>query len=104
MKIHKESNQLTFFIPAIFVLWLFFGGLAAMLSREFNMIYIFSMILYLIFLGFKGVQTKKASLFFPVMFVMFLTHLFYGIGFLKGILSKTEPIKKTLNPSEKLKI
>lgn len=104
MKIHKESNQLTFFIPAIFVLWLFFGGIGAMINKGFGMVYFLSLILYLIFLIFKGFQAKKASLFFPVIFVMFLTHLFYGIGFLKGILSKKEPIRKTLNPSEKLKI
>jgi hypothetical protein len=57
-----------------------------------------SLVLYGLFLFVKGIQAKSAKLFFPVIFVMFLTHLFYGIGFLKGILSKNAPIKKTLNP------
>ena len=98
MRLHKQSFQLTFFIPSIFVLWLFFGGMLTWVSQSFGYVYLASLVLYGLFLMVKGIQTKNAKLFFPVIFVMFLTHLFYGIGFLKGILSKNAPIKKTLNP------
>ena len=100
MRIHKQSRQLTFFIPSLFVLWLFFGGILTLFSKNFGLIYLAVFILYLLFLLLKGFQTKSAKLFFPVMFVMFLTQLIYGVGFLLGISSREEPIKRTLNPSE----
>lgn len=104
MRLHKQSLQLTFFIPAFFVLWLFFGGIITIFSRFFGYIYLFSLVIYLLFLISKGFQTKSMKLFFPVIITMFLTHIFYGIGFLRGISSKNAPTKKTLNPQENLKI
>ena len=104
MKKYKESRQLVFFAPAILVLWLFFGGILTFFSNFFGFFYIGSLGLYSLFLLSKGIQTKKFKMFFPVIFVMFLTQIFYGIGFLKGICSKEIPMKRTLNPEEKLKI
>ena len=101
MRIHKESRQLTFFAPAILVLWLFFGGILTFFSNLFGFFYIGSLGLYSLFLLSKGIQTKNFKMLFPVIFVMFLTQIFYGIGFLKGIISKESPIKRTLNPAEK---
>jgi len=102
MRIHKESRQLTFFIPPIFVLWLFFGGFLTFLNEIFGWIYLSSILFYCLFLIIKGLQTKNARLFFPVIFVMFLTQIIYGLGFLRGIFSKEAPTKRTLNPAEKL--
>jgi GT2 family glycosyltransferase len=104
MRKHKESRQLTFFIPALFVLWLFFGGFLTFFNEIFGWIYLFSIMLYFLFSMIKGFQTRSIKLFLPVMFVMFLTQLIYGVGFLRGILSKKAPIKRTLNPAEKLVI
>ncbi len=103
MRIHKKSRQLIFFIPALFVLWVFFGGILTFFSNLFGFFYVGSLGLYCLFLLSKGIQTKKFKMFFPVIFVMFLTQIFYGIGFLRGIISKNPPIKKTLNPAENLK-
>ncbi|MFQ5531422.1 MAG: glycosyltransferase, partial [Candidatus Nanoarchaeia archaeon] len=83
MRIHKQSRQLVFFIPALFVLWLFFGGILTFFSKNFGYLYLASLIVYVLFLIIKGFQTKSAKLFFPVIFTMFLTQLFYGIGFLR---------------------
>jgi len=105
MRKHKESRQLTFFIPAIFVLWLFFGGFLTFFNEIFGWIYLLSVGFYLLFLIIKGLQTKSIRLFFPVMFVMFFTQVIYGLGFLKGIFSRKHgPTKKGMHPEEKLKI
>ncbi|MFA5175674.1 MAG: glycosyltransferase [Candidatus Nanoarchaeia archaeon] len=104
MRIHKESRQLLFFIPALFVLGLFFGLIFSLFSKLIMYAYLVCLCLYGLFLLTIGIKTKSIKLFFPVMFLTFLTQISYALGFLKGILSKDGPIKKTLNPSEKLKI
>ncbi|MDO8623037.1 MAG: glycosyltransferase [archaeon] len=106
MKIHpKESRRLTFFIPPLFVLWLFFGGIFSLISNSIAYLYLLSMILYVIFLIIIGLKTKSAKLFFPVIIVSILTQLFYGVGFLRGIFSgKDGPTKFGMHPKENLKI
>jgi len=106
MRIHpRESIQLTFFIPSIFTLWIFFGGILTFFNKIFGWVYLLSLIFYFVFLIIKGLQTKSIKLFFPVIFVMFLTHLIYGIGFIIGIFAGKEgPTKKGMHPAEKLKI
>lgn len=100
MRIHKQSRQLTFFIPPLFVLWLIFGGLGAIFNEILTKIYLGVLILYLGYILSIGIMTKSLKLAFPVMGVTILTHLSYGIGFIRGISSKNEPIKKTLNPKK----
>jgi len=104
MRIHKQSRQLTFFIPPLFVLGLIFGGILSFFSDVIFLVYLGILILYLIYILSIGIRTKDIWLFFPVMFVTIVTQLSYGVGFIRGILSKNEPIKKTLNPAENLKI
>ena len=103
MRKHKQSRQLVFFIPALFVIGLFIGSMLSFVSKWVAYPYLFVLALYGLFLLYKGFQTKSMKLFFPVVFVMFLTQIFYGAGFIRGILSNEEPIKKTLSPSENLK-
>ncbi len=104
MRIYKQSRQLTFFIPPLFVLGVIIGGLLSFFSSIIALIYLSVILLYLIYILIIGIKTMNIALFFPVMFVTILTHFSYGFGFLKGIISKDEPIKRTLNPSEGLKI
>ncbi|MBS3088197.1 glycosyltransferase [Candidatus Pacearchaeota archaeon] len=99
----KDSTRLTFFAPSLLVLWLFFGGFLSLISKNFGYLYLGVFILYFIFLFAVGIRTKSLKLFFPVIFVMVLTQLIYGVGFLKGIVFG-EPTKETFNPSEKIKI
>ena len=106
--IKKHLNQAfnpLFFIPSAFVIWLTAGGLISLTNRYFAGVYCISILLYFIYLIIAGIRTKKISFFIPVVFLMLLTHLSYGIGFLRGLFSfRNGPTKQTLNPSEKLKI
>ncbi len=104
MRIFKQSRQLTFFIPPIFILGVLLGGILSLFSSIISLIYFSVLAIYLIYILFIGLRTMNFVLFIPVMIVTILTHFSYGIGFWKGILSKNEPIKRTLNPSEGLKI
>ena len=104
MRLYKHSWQFTFFVPSLFVLWLIFAGLVSLSSRFFSYIYLLSLAFYCFYLLIIGIKTKSLKLFFPVIILTFLTHLAYGIGFIRGIISNKEPIKKTLNPAEVSKI
>ena len=105
MRIHRQSRQLTFFIPPMFVLWLVFGVVISLFSSYFRYIYFTSLGIYLLYLFILGFKSKSIMLSLPVVLVTFLTHLAYGIGFFRGVLSKKSgPMQKTLNPSEGLKI
>lgn len=104
MRLYKKSRQMVFFAPGLLVVWLFIGMIISWLNNIFACIYLISVALYIIFLLYIGLKSKSIKLFFPVIFVTFLTHISYGMGFLKGISSKNEPIKKTLNPAGKIKI
>lgn len=104
MKIYpKNSIKLTFFIPALFILWIVVGGVLALISKCFSYVYLASILLYLLFLLMTGLKTKSFKLFLPVVVLTSLTQIAYGLGFIKGIFSK-EPTKKTFNPQEKIKL
>lgn len=103
MRLYKQSRQLSFFIPSLFVLWIALGGFASIILRPLGYLYIAFLFVYLLYLFYLGIKTD-AKMFFPVIFTTFLTHISYGLGFLKGILSMKSPINKTLNPSENIKI
>ena len=100
MKLYRQSLQPVFFIPSIFVLWLIIGGALSLFFLTIRKIYLFSLLLYLLYLFVLGIKVQKLKLFFPVIILTYLTHLAYGIGFLKGMLSIKEPTKKTFNPAE----
>ena len=105
MKIHKQSRQLTFFIPVIFSSGILIGIPLAIIFPLFKQIYLIALGTYGVYSLIQGFRTKNLKLFFPVIFIMFLTQIFYSIGFLKGIFSGEHgPIKKDMHPEEKLKI
>lgn len=101
MKKYSKSRQVVFFVPSLFGLWLICGAILSIISSSFYEVYKFSLMLYMIYLIILGIKAKSMKMFFPIIFLTFLTHLSYGAGFLKGIISKGEPIKKTLNPGSK---
>jgi len=105
MKIHPQSRQIVFFIPGIFVLWVLVGGLASIFNSHFKVLYIISIMFYLIYLLNVGFKSKSIKLFFPVILVSFLTQFVYGIGFCKGIFANKEigPTKSGMHSFEKLK-
>ncbi len=96
----ETSLKISFFIPSLFLIWLILGAIGSFFNGIIFNIFVLSLIIYLVYLIYIGFKTKNLKYFFPVMFLSFLTHITYGFGFIKGLLSK-EPTKKTFNPSDK---
>ena len=96
----KTSLRLGYFIPSLFVLWLFGGPFLIFLLEIFQLcavsiplffLYLLTIGLYLLFLFLTAVQVylrernyKLALLVIPSIFI---THVVYGILFIKGLFS-----------------
>lgn len=99
----EDSIRATYVIPALLVLWLFFGGIASVFSQWLGYLYALVFVMYLLFLFVKGFKSENLSLFFPIILVMYLSQIIYGVGFLWGLVS-AQPTRATSNPAEKTKI
>ncbi|MFH1970195.1 MAG: glycosyltransferase [Verrucomicrobiota bacterium] len=98
MKRHGQSVQGMLFAPALLVAWLLVGAVLSWLWPAFRILYGASLIIYGAYLIVMGIRSKSLCLAFPVAVVTSLSHLAYGIGFLRGLASREEPTQKTLNP------
>ena len=82
----ETSRKLTYFIPSIFLIGLFIGPALSSLSLVFKLSYISTVIFYLILVFISSVS-KDFFLIFPVFWGIILSHIVYGIYFIKGLLS-----------------
>lgn len=89
-----------FFVPAVFTIYLVFLALFVLLgsflnvSSFFIILFSFPFLLYVLFAIFTSlkisIQNKHSAAFLLSPFLMFLTHVSYGLGFISGILNKEQ--------------
>lgn len=81
----KTSLRLGYFIPSLFLVWLLAGWLAPRL-------YFFSLFVYILALALTSwrVFRSEKNLIIDRLIgpLIFLTHLVYGVGFIKGLLTR----------------
>lgn len=96
-KYSKTSLSFEYFIPSIFVIVLLTGGIASSSSSLVSGIYSLILTMYLVFIlasslslvfVAKESRINRIKLLFLTVSGIFLTHLTYGIYFLKGLLAK----------------
>lgn len=90
VKRFKETSlSLTYFLPSIFVLFVFFGFLLSFLSDIVRLPYLTVLSIYLLLVLFeasrKAIETRNLKLGAWVFFGITLTHFTYGLSFLKGL-------------------
>jgi len=87
----ENSRKLTYFIPTLFVLFLIIGTLGRFFSSTIQLVFIAGLLAY----GFallkalwdiKRYEDWRVTLCSP--FYIFLTHIWYGIRFIKGFFAK----------------
>lgn len=90
----RNSRRLSYLIPTFFVLYLLMAILAIVYSPKptfFLSIILMPLFLYvlgLIYISFKSlINTKNVAIAILAPFVLFLTHVFYGIMFVKGFIT-----------------
>jgi len=96
-KYPKTSLRFEYFIPSIFVIALLTGGISSLSSSLASSIYSLILTMYLVFIlasslslvfGLKESRINRIKLLFLTVSGIFLTHVTYGIYFIKGLLAK----------------
>lgn len=86
----KTSLGWRYFMPSIFVLFIVIGGVLAFFSKIFLQIYIFGWIIYFVAIlnAFYDIYKHERNILVTLAasYYIFLTHIFYGIRFLQGLL------------------
>jgi len=88
----KNSLKLGYFVPSLFILFLVIGFAFAMINLYVMYFYLLVLVLYILLLLINSVasfvRNKNAKLSFLLIPGIFLTHIFYGFGFIKGLLTR----------------
>jgi hypothetical protein len=86
----KTSFNWRYFMPSLLVLFIFGGGALAFFSKIFLQIYIFGWIVYFVALlnAFYDIYRHERNILVTLAasYYIFLTHIFYGIRFLQGLI------------------
>ncbi len=84
-----EFGKIYYFLPMVFVLFLFFGGLVSIFSELFRKLFIFTLIGYILIAFLSSIfNSNSIKRFYLIFLGTILTHLSYGAGSLYGILKK----------------
>ena len=96
-KYPKTSLRFEYFIPSIFVIALLAGGISSFSSSLASSIYSLILTMYLVFIlasslslvfDLKESRINRIKLLFLTVSGIFLTHVTYGIYFIRGLLAK----------------
>lgn len=83
-----EFKKPFYFMPSIFVIGLVVGVFLSLLNHLFRSIYIIAISIYLSAVFISGLRTKNMKMTMLVFIGIILTHITYGIGFLKGLFTR----------------
>jgi len=92
-KIYKDTSlRPSYFIPSLFLSGLVFGLILSLIFPIFFYLYFLVLVLYIIILIIESLKVleRDKNIFMPFLFIIgtFLTHVFYGINFIKGLLKE----------------
>lgn len=89
-KYSKTSFNWRYFMPSLFVLFIIFGGIISYFSQTFLYFYVFGWSVYFVALlnAFYDIYRHEKNILVTLAasYYIFLTHIFYGIRFLQGLL------------------
>jgi cellulose synthase/poly-beta-1,6-N-acetylglucosamine synthase-like glycosyltransferase len=83
-KRYPEFKQPFYYMPSLFILWILFGGILALGLEEVRIVYVSSIAIYILIIIVAGIFTKDLKLAPLVSIGIAMTHITYGVAFLKG--------------------
>ena len=86
-KFPQTSLRIGYFMPSLFVAFLFLGFLSSLVFAGFQIFYLFGLYSYLL-LVFVSSINRDLKLFFLTFAGIIVTHITYGIYFIRGLLSR----------------
>jgi GT2 family glycosyltransferase len=82
----KNSLKLAYFVPSLFLISLFIGPFLFFVSKTLFQSYALIILLYIILTLIISLYGKiKGINFFKLFYIIFLTHIIYGMGFIIGM-------------------
>lgn len=87
-KLPETSCRPTYFIPSVFILFVVLGGILSLFSPAVKIVWLAILLIYGLGLIATGFSTKNFALGLLVMLGIIVTHITYGIGLIKGLLTK----------------
>jgi GT2 family glycosyltransferase len=84
----ETSLRFAYFLPSLLVFGLIAGLLSSLLNPLIRTVYLATLALYLFLVFATSLKGKGAKMILAVFVGIALTHLCYGIGFLKGLFSR----------------
>jgi len=85
----KNSAKIGYFMPSLFLIFIILGFIAAFLNEPLAYFYLVILASYVLILVInslvKVIKNKDLKLSFLLVPGIFLTHIFYGSGFIKGL-------------------
>ena len=86
-KYPQTSARITYFLPSLFVLWLYVAGIFSLFQPALRYAYLIILLLYLFTVLVFSVNLRNLRMVHLVFLGIIMTHFAYGIFFLKGLLS-----------------
>ncbi len=89
IKKHKALSHIRHIIPAVFILFLFYGSIFSIISNLFFLLYLgilFSYLFLCIIFSFSNGYADTFAKKITLIYVHFILHISYGLGFLKGMI------------------
>lgn len=83
----ETSLRLTYFLPTVFTFALITGGILAVLNPTWRRFYLTGLAIYLILLLLSSLKAKRPLAVAAVAGGIFATHVFYGIGLVRGLMA-----------------
>jgi len=87
-KFPQTSRNFAYFVPFIFILFLIIFPFLTFMHSVFPWIYTAIIFIYLIIVSVFSIKLNHLSLFIYIFLGTILTHLTYGVGFLKGLITR----------------
>ncbi|MDI6777732.1 MAG: glycosyltransferase [Patescibacteria group bacterium] len=89
-KFSETSHNWRYFMPSLFVLFIIIGGVASYFSKIFIQLYVLGWIIYFVALlnAFYDIYRHEKNILVTLAasYYIFLTHIFYGLRFLQGLI------------------
>ena len=87
-KFPETSLRLSYFVPSLFVIGLAGGLVLSLLGYEvISIIYVAALVAYLMGALVTGMKTGDVKMAITVAAGIALTHIYYGVGFILGLLT-----------------
>ena len=87
-KFPETSLRLSYLLPSLFTAGLFFGWLPGLIHPAFKIIYLSIVSVYLLAALLTGLMSRNPLIALIIFSGIILTHISYGVWFIKGLLSR----------------